>query len=58
MKKSYSLIVIPKMTFPKITYAESSNSTGVVCFLKCSCHYIQLQRVGTDPTWTSTLGDA
>ena len=62
MKKSYSLIVIPKMTFPMFldrkTYAESSNSTGVVCFLKCLCHYIQLQRVGTDATWTSTLCDA
>lgn len=56
MRKSYSLIEIPKMTFPKITYAESSNSTGVVRSLKCSYHYIQLQRVGTDPTWTSYSG--
>lgn len=46
MKKSYPLVVIAhKMYLPKRIQVDSSNSTSVICSLKCSCHYNQLQRM-------------
>lgn len=55
MKKSCSLIVISKMPLPERQHVDSTSSTGVICSLKCPCHYIQLQKIRADSTWTSTL---
>lgn len=61
MKKTYSLIVIPKMNFPMFL---DRKIYAVIQFYRCSMFpkmFMSLhsaQRVGTDPAWASTLGDA